>query len=29
MRVGFGWPDDAQLRAGLEAISQALREGTL
>ena len=29
MRVGFGWPDDAQLRAGLEAISQALRESTL
>ncbi len=26
MRVGFGWPDDAQLRAGLENISHALRE---
>ncbi len=26
MRLGFGWPDDAQLRAGLENISHALRE---
>ncbi len=25
MRVGFGWPDDAQLRSGLENISRALR----
>lgn len=26
MRVGFGWPDDDQLRGGLENISHALRE---
>lgn len=25
-RVGFGWPTEAQLRGGLEAISAALRE---
>jgi aspartate/methionine/tyrosine aminotransferase len=28
MRVGFGWPDEAQLRTGLENISHALREVT-
>jgi aspartate/methionine/tyrosine aminotransferase len=26
MRIGFGWPDDTQLRAGLQNISNALRE---
>lgn len=26
MRVGFGWPTEAQLRTGLENISQALRD---
>jgi DNA-binding transcriptional MocR family regulator len=26
MRVGFGWPDNAQLTTGLENISHALRE---
>ena len=26
MRVGFGWPDDTQLKTGLENISHALRE---
>lgn len=24
-RVGFGWPKEAELRGGLEAISAALR----
>jgi DNA-binding transcriptional MocR family regulator len=25
-RVGFGWPNEAELRGGLDAISAALRE---
>ncbi len=29
MRIGFGWPDDAQLKTGLENISHALRESLL
>lgn len=26
MRIGFGWPSEEELRAGLESISRALRE---
>ena len=29
MRIGYGWPDTAQLQRGLENISRALEEASL